>query len=186
MNKVGLLGASILVIVVGLPVAAYLTVLRPLDAEISKSRAEIKHMESLLAKLQEETARNADLVRANADTQNAIQMIEARLPTNQEIDAIVRQVSDLAVQSGMEPPGIKTTRALPAGLYMEQPLDMELTGSFEGFFNFISSLERMPRITRIHDMKLEALRDDDGPEMRALFTLSIYYQEDSRKMAEAR
>jgi Tfp pilus assembly protein PilO len=76
----------------------------------------------------------------------------------------------------MNAPTIKTNKVLPAGLYKEQPIDMTLTGDFSGYFNFLRSLERLPRITRIHDMKLLANLDESAT-MEASFTLSIYFQE---------
>jgi type IV pilus assembly protein PilO len=176
MKGMGLLTASVLMIVVGMPVAAYFVVFRPQNAEIKRVNDELAHKQTLLAKLQAETARNADLVRANDDIKKSITMIEERLPTNQEIDGLVRQVSDLAVQSGMGSPAIKTNRAQPAGLYKEQPIDMQLMGDFNGFFNFLRALERLPRITRVHDLKLTANLDDTAT-MQAEFTLSIYFQE---------
>jgi type IV pilus assembly protein PilO len=170
------LTASVMTVVIGMPVASYFMVFRPQSAEIKRVGDALLHKRALLEKLQQETARNADLVRANEEIKKSILTIEERLPTNQEIDALVRQVSDLAVQSGMNAPTIKTNKVLPAGLYKEQPIDMTLTGDFSGYFNFLRSLERLPRITRIHDMKLLANLDENAT-MEASFTLSIYFQE---------
>lgn len=183
MRHYGALGASIALVVVGLPVAAYFLVFRPMNAEVKHLKDEIGHRESLLAKLKEETARNADLERANLEIAESIRQIEARLPTNKEIDAIVRQVSDVAVESGLQPPSIKSAKAVPAGLYMEQPLEMETTGSFVGFRNFLSRVEKMERITRIHNMKI-AEHNKDGAEVKVSFSLSIYFQDDNKPVTK--
>ena len=185
MRHYGALGASVALVVVGLPVTAYFMVFRPMNAEVKRLRDEIEHRESLLSTLKAETARNADLERANAEIAESIRLIEARLPTNQEIDNIVRQVSDLAVEAGLQPPSIKSGKALPAGLYMEQPLDMETGGSFVGFRNFLARVEKLERVTRIHNMKVSEV-NKDGKEVKASFTLSIYFQEDSKtKVSQA-
>ncbi len=175
-NNLGLLGIGILTGVVGLPIASYVLVFKPTNKEIAKAREEVKHMQALLTKLKEEAAKRTDFEKANEQLANGIKVIEERLPTNQEIDSIVRQVSDLAVQAGLEPPAIKSNKPLPAGLYMEQPLDMETTGTFVGFHSFLAQVEKMPRVTRIHNLKITG-NQVDGAELKASFTLSIYFQE---------
>jgi Tfp pilus assembly protein PilO len=67
---------------------------------------------------------------------------------------------------------------------MEQPLDMEVLGGFDGFVNFLTAVEQMPRLTRIHDMKI-ADRSTDEDEVRITFTLSIYFLENSGQTALA-
>ncbi len=179
MRQYGTLSASVAAVVVGLPVAAYFLVFRPMNAEIKHLKDEVQHRESLLGTLKAETARNADLERANLEIAESIRLIEARLPTNQEIDNVVRQVSDLAVESGLQPPGIKTGKALPAGLYMEQPLEMDTAGSFIGFRAFLARVEKLERVTRIHNMKITEINKDEQ-EVKVSFTLSIYFQEDGK------
>jgi Tfp pilus assembly protein PilO len=175
-KNLGLLGVGILIGVVGLPITSYLMVFKPTNKEIAKAREEVKHMEGLLSKLKEESAKRTDFEKANQQLADGIKVIEERLPTNQEIDSIVRQVSDLAVNSGLAPPAIKSNKPLPAGLYMEQPLDMETQGDFIGFHSFLAQVEKMPRVTRIHNLKITG-NQVSGPELKATFTLSIYFQE---------
>ena len=90
----------LMVLLLAVPLSSYWLVFRPRDARMEAARGEIDHMKSMLDKLRLETARNDDLVRANAHIKESVDAIEARLPNNKEVDAIVRQVSDLAVQGG--------------------------------------------------------------------------------------
>jgi Tfp pilus assembly protein PilO len=175
----GLRGLLILLIVVGMPVASFYLVFKPQNAEITSAQQEIEHKEALLVKLQEETSRNEDLERANEEIQRSIKLIEARLPSNKEVDALVRQVSELAISCGLQAPGMRSLRPVPAALFMEQPIEIEVAGSFGGFHAFIASLEKLPRITRIHDLKLTAADDREEVELKAQFTLSIYFQDET-------
>ena len=160
----------------GIPLSSYWLVFRPQNSDIAQATKEIDHKQTMLSKLQEETARNADLERANEDIKKSIDAIEARLPNNKEVDAIVRQVSDLAVEAGLPPPSIKSGKPVKAALYMEQPLELSMEGGFRGFYEFLIRLEKLPRITRIPDMKIKRSDTVDG-DMRAEFTLSIYFQD---------
>jgi type IV pilus assembly protein PilO len=177
--NMSLRGALVLLIVIGMPVAAYFLVFRAQNAAIEKARHDVEHKLGLLEKLKEETARNADLAKANEEVAATVKTIEGRLPNGKDIDGLVRQVSDIAVASGLAAPGVKSGKPLPAALYMEQPIEMEVTGTFVGFFTFIANVEKLPRITRIHDMKITGL-DREDVELKAEFTLSIYFQDDKQ------
>lgn len=166
----------LLATLVALPVASWWFVFREQNTRIAKTRQDIELQRSVLEKLKEETARNADLARANELIKKSIESIETRLPTGKEIDSVVRQVSDLAISAGLDAPGLKSAKPVKAALYMEQPLEMTLDGDFAGFYSFLVNLEALPRITRIPDLTLKS-SDNETSEMRAAFTLSIYFQD---------
>lgn len=173
--KLSMRSTVLLLTLLAVPLASWYFVFRPQNAQIRNARKEIEHKELLLAKLREETARNDDLARANEDIKDSVAAIEARLPSGKEIDSVVRQVSELAVGAGLQAPAMKSAKPVPAAYYMEQPLEMTIDGDFSGFFAFLVNLEKLQRITRLPDMTLKTI-DQRGAEMRAEFTLSIYFQ----------
>jgi type IV pilus assembly protein PilO len=174
--RFGLREYILLALLLAMPLSSYWLVFRPQNAEIATAKREIQHKKDMLDKLREATSRNDDLQKANLDIERSIDAIEARLPTNKEVDGIVRQVSDLAVESGLEPPLMKSDKPMKASLYMEQPLNMSITGDFRNFYEFLVRVEQLPRITRIPTMDIKRAEDIDG-HMKAAFTLSIYFQE---------
>jgi type IV pilus assembly protein PilO len=158
------------------PLGAYFMVFKPQNTEIGKAKAEIEVKEKLLTQLREATAVNADLERANADIRKSIETIEARLPSDKEVDTVLRDVAQIASRNGLRIPQFKKSdNRAPAGIAQEQPLDVEITGDFDGFYQFLLDLEKLPRITRIPDFKISRAEDNDGA-MKANFVLSIYYQ----------
>lgn len=174
--KLGMGGTILMALLVGVPVSSWWVVFRPLNAEITQAKSEIAHRQQLLTKLREETARNADLQRANEEISKSIETIEARLPTSKELDSVVRQVSDIAVQAGLEAPAMKSSKPVKAALYMEQPMELAMNGNFRAFYDFLIRIEQLPRITRIPDLKIKRSDDGDG-NTKTEFTLSIYFQE---------
>jgi type IV pilus assembly protein PilO len=161
-------------VLVAVPLASYFLVFGPQNKKISEARSEIRHKQDLLDKLRTETARNADLIRANEEISELIKQTEARLPDGKEVDSIVRQVSELAVQSGLSAPSMESGKPVAAAMYMEQPIKVTTSGDFRGFYEFLLQLERLPRITRLPDLNLERVPDPDG-NVKAEFTLSIYF-----------
>ncbi len=159
------------------PIVSYFVVFKPQSANIEHARSEIGHKREMLSSLRIETARNDDLKAANQEISDRITDMESLLPSGKEIDLIVRQVSALAVESGLTPPTLKSAKPVAAARFREQPLEMSTSGSFEGFYEFLLSLERLPRLTRIVDLVLKDSRDE-GVEVEVEFTLSIYFQSD--------
>ena len=166
-------------VLLGVPLASYFLVFRPQNAEIARAKAEIEVKRGLPEQVKEETARSADLRRANDEMKSAISAIEARLPSDKEMDLVLRDVAHIAARAGLNVPNFRRAeKSLAAGTAMEQPLEVELTGDFDGLYRFLIDIERLPRITRLTDLKIERSDTADGA-MRAEFTLSVYYQGES-------
>ena len=177
--KLGVRQLFTLAIVLLIPVVSFAVVFRPQNAEIDAAMAEISHKRQVLDRLRSETASNTNLRDANEKIAERIRKDEARLPSSKGVDQIVRQVSGLAVDSGLAPPSLKSLKPLKAAMYWEQPLEMSTSGTFKGFYEFLRRMERMPRITRILSMKItRGIVGEDEPEVSVKFTLSIYFQDD--------
>lgn len=170
----------LMLILLAVPLSSYWLVFRPVNAEIELAKAEVDLKRDRLSKLREETSRNADLEKENKDIAASIEAFEAKLPSKKELDAIVRQVSELATQQGLSSPTVKSLKAVKAAMYMEQPLELTLQGNFRSFHDFVRKLEQLPRITKIPDFKLKRATDKNG-DMLATFTLSIYYVDEGAK-----
>lgn len=174
--KAGMRELVLLVLLLAGPVASYFFVFGPQNREIARAKSEIELKRDMLERLRAETARNADLERANGSIGERLRQIESRLPTDKEVDTVVRQVSALAIEAGLAPPAMVSTKPVSAAFYQEQPLELTTWGDFNGYYRFLQMMERMPRVTRVPDMKLVRDTKVDGA-MKIEFTLSIYFQE---------
>jgi Tfp pilus assembly protein PilO len=52
---------------------------------------------------------------------------------------------------------------------------MELVGNFSSFYSFLLELEKLPRIIKIRELKLDKKKIDEG-QISADFILSIFFQ----------
>lgn len=163
-------------VLLAVPLAAFFLVFAPQNREIVKAREEIELKRTMLEKLRAETARSDDLLKENQTIRAAIDTIEARLPEGKDMDLVLRDVAAIADEAGLKVPQFKRSdKPLPAGEALEQSMDVEITGDFDGFYQFLLKLEKLPRITRITDLKIKRIDTQDG-DMRASFKLSVYYQ----------
>lgn len=165
-------------LILGVPAASYFLVFKPQSQQIQKAKAEVEIKNQALEQLRAETARTPDLEAANERIADAIEQIESRLPTNKEVDQVIRQVSDLAVASGLSQPALKSEKPIRSANYMEQPLTLETRGDFAGFYSFMTAVEQLPRITRIPAFKIERDMSGEVGEIEIEFTLSIYFQQE--------
>lgn len=172
--------AIFLCVLLGILVASYFLVFAPTNARINKARAEIEQKNAMLDKLRLATARRDDLENANQQIKASIEEIQARLPSGKEMPEVLRQVTTLASKTGLEVPKFTASdKPIQSGLALEQQIDVEIHGDFDGFYQFLLELERLPRISRIPDIEINRSKDVDGA-MVAKMTLSIYYEGGSK------
>lgn len=173
--RLGLRELIFLLVLIAMPLASYWFVFRPQNSDIQQARREIEHKEQMLEKLAAATSRNEDLKKVNEEIASGISLVESRLPDNKEVDVVLEQVATMARESRLSLPKVRSAKPVPAAAYMEQPLEMTITGDFDDFYSFLLRLEEMQRVTRMPELKVKKLDDVDGT-MEAAFTLSIYFE----------
>lgn len=166
-----------LIVLLGLPIAAWIFVFQPINREIELVRRENTSKQAKLEKLH--VSHHIENVGQEIDKlAQAIGMFEAKLPAEKEVEVILREVWQLATDKGLRPRSVRTEKPVKSPLYSELPIKMEIIGDFDGFYAFLLDLEQLSRITRIFDMKLKKLSDNEG-HMNASFTLTIYFEPES-------
>ena len=171
------------IVLMAVPISSFFFVFKPRNELINQAKAEIQIKQSRLDRLAALTERLDDLGLAIANGRESIKLIEQKLPDKKGVDEILEQVWQIAKRNHQTVKSVKSKKMLPAALYMELPLDMEMEGDFDGFYSFLLELENLPRITRIHSLKLERLgikagadEDTNSGMAKAKFTLSIYFE----------
>ena len=150
---------------------------RDLEADTSKIRTE-------LVSLKTATAGIEDLGRKIDDLQKAIDFFESKLPQEKEMDKILTEVSQMADANALQTRTVKTLKSERTSHYSEQPIQMSLSGDFNGFYAFLLQLEKLARITRVTHMNLQKIDEHDG-QMQAQMTLSIFFEPETDRSAVA-
>jgi type IV pilus assembly protein PilO len=150
---------------------------RNLDADTEQIRTE-------LVQLKQATAGIEDLGRKIDDLQKAIDFFESKLPQEKEMDKILAEVSQMADANALQTKTVKTLKSERTANYSEQPIQMSLSGDFNGFYAFLLQLEKLARITRVTQMNLQKIDEHDG-QMQAQMTLSIYFEPENGSVAGA-
>jgi len=144
--------------------------------------ADIHTKQASLSNFQQATAGIEDLNNKIDELSKAITFFESKLPQEKEIDKILKEVWQMAEANQLTTKTIKTMKAQRGPNYSEQPIQLSLSGDFNGFYAFLLQVEKLQRITRITDMNLTKISDRDG-EMQAQMTLSIFFEPDTGTVA---
>ncbi len=131
-----------------------------------------------LAELQEATAGVRDVEKKIDELQRATSLFEAKLPQAKEIETILKEVWQLAESHNLTTKTVRTLESHRLNGYSEQPIEMSLSGDFNGFYEFLLHLEKLPRLSRVTRMYLTKINEHDG-EMQAQMTVSIFFAPDS-------
>jgi type IV pilus assembly protein PilO len=135
---------------------------------------------------QRHQALQTELIKARADEANLrpfrreaeamrkrLELAHARLPSEREIPALYRQLSDLAFQSGLavalfapKPPEDRDTVA-------EVPISVTAEGTYHQLGGFFSRMARITRIVTLGEFKLVGIERPTGT-LRADLTLATY------------
>ncbi|HYO10842.1 MAG TPA: type 4a pilus biogenesis protein PilO [Tepidisphaeraceae bacterium] len=176
--KFGIREVIFVVVMLGLLGSTNYFVFSKANKRKAERLTDIRARQQALSNLQQATAGIEDLNRKIDDLQKAITFFEGKLPQEKEVDKILKEVWQMAEANSLQTKSIKTMRSERGPNYSEQPIDMNLSGDFNGFYSFLLQLEKLPRITRVTQMNLTKINDRDG-EMQASMRLSIYFEPDS-------
>lgn len=157
------------------PAAAYTFVFQPRNEQIAEVRALVDAKREKLAQLKAATEQIEDLGEEIHRLNKAVDVFERKLPAQREVEVILKEVWQLATRHGLTPRSVRTDNPHTAAMFAELPLDMEITGDFDGFYSFLLDLEKLQRITRLGRMKLEKVTSGDGL-IKAELVLSIFYE----------
>jgi type IV pilus assembly protein PilO len=127
----------------------------PRSAQILEKQENIRTLEEEKTKLQA-------LLKDRANTKIAIQEVEgqfnrakAQLPEEKEIPELLKQVSNLGRDSGLDVVLFRQKPEVFQALYAEVPVEMSVRGSYHQIALFFDKVRRLDRIVNISDTNMK-------------------------------
>lgn len=167
--------AVFFVLLVSVAVAGYQYMIKPANRHLFAAKERVQEKLDKLDEFEKATAAAEGLTKQLEQLQEAITFFESKLPPTSEIHKVLEQVTVIAQKQGLKPKTIRTLQKKDNSGYIEQPLQMGLVGNFNSFYSFLLELEKLPRIMKIRELKLDKSRDDEG-QIEADFIVSIFFQ----------
>jgi type IV pilus assembly protein PilO len=174
--KIGFREFLFLTVLVSL-LAASGVVFKKQNAKMEDRKQETARKQAELTNLKLSTAGIGDLNTRIKDIGDALKFFDSKLPQEKEFNNILDDLSGIAQANSLQSKTVRSLKTERFSGYSEQPIQLSLSGNFNGFYSFLLQLEKLPRITKITDMHLNKIQDHDG-EMQATMTLSIFFEPD--------
>jgi len=175
MMSSGLRQAIFFVLLIGMVLAGYQYMIKPANQNLAETKQRVEGKRAKLDEFKQATAKVDDLNKQLENLREAVRFFESKLPPTSEVHKILEQVTVIAQRQGLKPKTIRTLQQKDNSGYIEQPLDMKLVGSFPSFYSFLLELEKLPRIMKVRELKLEKQPGDEG-QIGAELILSIFFQ----------
>lgn len=93
------------------------------------------------------------------DMQKVFGEMLRQLPSRTEVAALLVDISQVGVASGLEFELFKPEPEIPVEFYSELPIKLRVTGNFHQFGNFVSGVAALPRIVTLHDFVISQIKD---------------------------
>lgn len=129
----------------------------PVFEERSKLEAELEQQVASIDKVRQSTQRLPVLIAESERLRQRLADLRLQLPEGREVSGLLRQVSELAGQSGLKVVAWKPRdRVLhPAREVFEIPVDVEMRGTYHQFGRFFSMLTGLDRVVNIGNIQLK-------------------------------
>jgi len=168
--------AIFFVLLLGVAAAGYQFMVKPANQDLATAREALDGKRAKLDDFEEATAQAEDFNKQLGQLDEAIRFFESKLPSASEIHTVLEQVTVIAQKQGLQPKTIRTLQRKDNNGYVEQPLNMQLVGDFNSFYSFLLEIEKLPRIMKLRQLKLNKNDDTEGL-VGADFILSIFFQD---------
>lgn len=163
------------ILLVGMVYVSYAYMIKPANQHLTEAKAKVDQKQGKLRELDQAAASAEDLAQQLAKVEEAIQVFESKLPSESEIETILRDITVIAQKHGVESKKIRTLGIKERHGCFEQSLEMELSGNFNSYYAFLLELEKLDRITKIRQLSLKKESKGEG-YAQARFVLSIFFQ----------
>ena len=118
----------------------------------SKLQAEVENAKTTAARLPE--------FRREVERKEAtLQALSRILPSEKEVDDLLRKVQQLAAESSLNVLRFKPEATQPQDFYAEWPISLEIDGSYHNLAYFFDRLSRLSRIVNVSNLAIGAKKE---------------------------
>jgi type IV pilus assembly protein PilO len=163
------------VLLLGVAYVAYQYMIKPANKNLAEQKVRLQAKLSKLTEFEKTTAQVKNMSKQLEQLQDAIKFFESKLPPTSEIDKVLQDITVIGEKQGLKSKRVLTLKNKDNSGYVEQPLKMEIEGSFDSFYSFLLEVEKLPRIMKIRELEMKKQIKQEG-EISANFVISVFFQ----------
>lgn len=157
----GLVVAAVFVVIIGL---FFMYSYRPHHQEIQNLSKAVDDLERQIIVNKSLAEKKDELLAKNAELQQKLLEVQQKLPTSSEVTDLLKQVSVLGQQAGLDiqlwKPSSKVKSA--SNLYYEIPVQIEVLGGYHDVGIFFDTVSKLPRIVNITGLSMTMEKKKGG------------------------
>lgn len=132
----------------------YFLVVAPVENQVATLRAQRDAQQQEIVRLRAMAVELARMRREAAEVERQLDIAKDKLPTEREIPALYRTLSDAAVQAGLAVALFQPQGPRVRDFYSEIPISVVAEGGYHDVGDFIGRVAGLPRATMVGEMKL--------------------------------
>ncbi|MBI1955597.1 MAG: type 4a pilus biogenesis protein PilO [Acidobacteria bacterium] len=129
----------------------------PVRSENSTKANQVAQLEKDVVPLRPYRERRTALEVENRQLEAQLQNLQQIVPTEKEVDGLIRQVQAEAILAGIMVRRFTARPPVTQELYVEVPFEVELDGSFYDVLQFYDRLGKLERIINVSGLKMAGL-----------------------------
>ena len=107
-----------------------------------------------------------------------------QLPNQAEIEALLVDISQTGLASGLEFELFEPQPEVPKDFYAEKPIKLRATGTYHEFGDFVSGVAALPRLVTQHDISIRPKGNDSSQLVMEATAKTYRYVEDGTPAAK--
>jgi type IV pilus assembly protein PilO len=143
--------------------------LSPIQTDIESKTAKTNELKAIVAKSEAQEKELQKIKVEAMELQAKLDMLKMALPLEKETDQIFRAVQLQAGASGLKVFRVAPKPTVDHEVYIEYPIDLEVTGTYHNVGMFLDKIRKLPRIVNVGGLRLTS----KASEGELAFTSSV-------------
>jgi type IV pilus assembly protein PilO len=131
----------------------------PMQQEIENKQTTRRNLQAEVDNAKTTAARLPEFRREVERKEATLQALSRILPSQKEVDDLLRKVQQLAAESSLDVLRFKPEATKPQNFYAEWPISLDLDGSYHNLAYFFDRLSRLSRIVNVSNLEVNAKQD---------------------------
>ena len=145
--------------------AGYFYVIADLREELASAQAQETQLKDEFEKKAFKAAKLEPLKKQMAEMEESFGILLGQLPADTEVPGLLEDMTEKAIDNGLEIASIKLQPERAQEFYIELPIAIEVEGTYHDLAAFVSGIASLPRIVTLHDYKIKSNKDLTSQQM---------------------
>jgi type IV pilus assembly protein PilO len=147
----------------------------PMQVERDAKTTQKRNLQGEVDNAKTTAARLPEFRREVERKEATLQALSRILPSQKEVDDLLRKVQQLAAESSLDVLRFKPEATKPQNFYAEWPISLELDGSYHNLAYFFDRLSRLSRIVNVSNLEVDAKQEPSiASTIRATCTATTF------------